>query len=97
MLRFTKFDRVPDVIIYPSKHEDVEAVVMAAHKHNVVIIPFAGTGLPLDISCQGHVSDTVWLQLGGTSVSQALLCPANELRMIVSLDMRKVPHVNIVM
>jgi len=66
-LRYGKLDRVPDVVIWPGCHEHVEAIVKAAHEHNVVIIPYGG----------------------GTSVSHALMCPANEKRMIVSLDMHE--------
>ena len=64
-LRFGSFARVPDVVVYPGSHAHVEAIVAAAHAHNVVLIPFGG----------------------GTSVSQALMCPENEKRCIVSLDM----------
>eukprot|EP00743_Colponemidia_sp_Colp-15_P002674 GILK01002897.1.p1 GENE.GILK01002897.1~~GILK01002897.1.p1 ORF type:complete len:630 (-),score=93.02 GILK01002897.1:76-1785(-) len=70
-LRFSSFDRVPDVVVYPSKHEDVEVIVAAAHAHNVVLIPFGG----------------------GTNVSQALLCPPHEERMIVSLDMSEMNRI----
>ena len=64
-LRFGKFERIPDIVIYPGSHAHVEKIVAEAHKYNVVIIPFGG----------------------GTSVSQALSCPKNEKRTIVSLDM----------
>lgn len=64
-LRFGAFKRVPDAVVYPGSHAHVEAIVAAAHKHNVVLIPYGG----------------------GTSVSQALMCPENERRSIISLDM----------
>lgn len=70
-LRYGTFERVPDVVVYPGCHEDVEAIVKAAHKHNVVIIPFGG----------------------GTSVSEAVLCPVHEKRMIVSLDMKRMDRI----
>ena len=41
-LRYNKFERVPDLVIWPGKHEHVEAIVKAAVKHNVVIIPYGG-------------------------------------------------------
>lgn len=66
-LRYGKFDRVPDVVIWPGSSEHVEVIVKAAHANNVVIIPYGG----------------------GTNVTQALMCPENENRMIVSLDMHK--------
>jgi alkyldihydroxyacetonephosphate synthase len=66
-LRNATFDRVPDVVIYPATHEQVEYIVKAANEQNVVIIPFGG----------------------GTNVTWAVLCPPEEKRMIVSLDMRE--------
>jgi len=61
----SNFTRVVDVVIWPGSHADVEAIVAAAVKLNVCLIPFGG----------------------GTSVTQALLCPKKEQRMIVSVDM----------
>jgi alkyldihydroxyacetonephosphate synthase len=49
----------------------VEAIMAAAVKHDVAIIPFGG----------------------GTSVTDALQCPKNEQRMIVSLDMRRMDRI----
>jgi alkyldihydroxyacetonephosphate synthase len=64
-LRYGKFDRVPDAVVWPGSHAHVEAIVRAAIQHNVVLIPYGG----------------------GTTVTHALLPPAEEKRMIVSLDM----------
>jgi alkyldihydroxyacetonephosphate synthase len=63
-LRFGTFKRIVDVVIYPSSHSDVVAIVKLAQKYPVSIIPFGG----------------------GTSVTHALLCPEQEKRMIISLD-----------
>jgi alkyldihydroxyacetonephosphate synthase len=41
-LRYGKFERVPDAVIWPGKHEHVEAIVKAATAHNVVVIPYGG-------------------------------------------------------
>lgn len=68
-LRYGKFARYPDVVVYPGSHKHVEQIVALAHKHDVVIVPFGG----------------------GTTVSEALLLPKDEKRMIVSLDMH---HMN---
>ncbi|OQR94339.1 alkyldihydroxyacetonephosphate synthase, peroxisomal [Achlya hypogyna] len=38
----TEFERVPDAVISPLTHEQVQAVVSAAVEHNVVIIPYGG-------------------------------------------------------
>jgi alkyldihydroxyacetonephosphate synthase len=41
-LRYGKFARVPDVVIWPASHAQVELIVQLAVKHNVVIIPYGG-------------------------------------------------------
>ena len=41
-LRYGKFDRIVDAVIWPSKHEEVEHIVKQANEHNVVIIPYGG-------------------------------------------------------
>ncbi|XP_045448843.1 alkyldihydroxyacetonephosphate synthase [Melitaea cinxia] len=63
-LRNNSFPRIPDAVIWPTSHEEVEEIVRCASKHKFVIIPFGG----------------------GTSVSGAVTCPANENRPIVVLD-----------
>lgn len=35
-------ESAPDVVIYPHNEQQVQAIVMAAHQHNVCIIPFGG-------------------------------------------------------
>ncbi len=41
-LRYGNFARIPDVVIWPGKHEHVEVIVKAATSHNVVVIPYGG-------------------------------------------------------
>lgn len=65
-LRYGTFERIPDVVIWPACHEQVQAILDLASQYNVVIVPFGG----------------------GTSVTEALVCPTEEKRMIVSLDMK---------
>jgi hypothetical protein len=71
VLRHGSCERIADLVIYPGSHEHVVAIVAAANKHNVVIIPFGG----------------------GTSVTNAVMCPNDEKRTIVSLDMREMNKV----
>lgn len=59
-----KLKRLPDVVLWPSCHEEVVEIVRLADRRDLVIIPYGG----------------------GTSVSGAVECPANELRPIISLD-----------
>ncbi|GIY87581.1 alkyldihydroxyacetonephosphate synthase, peroxisomal [Caerostris extrusa] len=42
ILRASNFDRVPDIVIWPSCHDDVMSIVQLAVKYNVAIIPYGG-------------------------------------------------------
>lgn len=42
MLRHGHLARIPDIVVWPRSHKDVEVVVQAAVKSNVCIIPFGG-------------------------------------------------------
>ena len=66
-LRHGIVGRIPDVVIWPKNHKEVEEIVSLANSCGVCVIPFGG----------------------GTSVSSALVCPSNETRMIISLDLTK--------
>ncbi|RXM28432.1 Alkyldihydroxyacetonephosphate synthase, peroxisomal [Acipenser ruthenus] len=63
-LREGKFERVPDLVVWPNCHNDVQKIVELACKHNICVMPFGG----------------------GTSVSNAVECPSDEKRTILSLD-----------
>ncbi|XP_064396861.1 alkyldihydroxyacetonephosphate synthase, peroxisomal-like [Halichondria panicea] len=41
-LRTGKVGRIPDLVVWPRTHNDVEVIVQAALKHNVCLIPFGG-------------------------------------------------------
>lgn len=41
-LRHGMLHRIPDIVIWPSCHKDVEEIVRLAVEHNVCIIPFGG-------------------------------------------------------
>lgn len=41
-LRHGMLHRIPDIVIWPSCHKDVEEIVQLAVEHNVCIIPFGG-------------------------------------------------------
>lgn len=42
ILRYGKFDRVPDAVVFPRSHAEVEAIVATAVENNVVLIPYGG-------------------------------------------------------
>ncbi|XP_026729119.1 alkyldihydroxyacetonephosphate synthase [Trichoplusia ni] len=41
-LRSNSFPRIPDAVIWPESHEQVEKIVSCASRHNFVLIPFGG-------------------------------------------------------
>jgi len=42
ILRYGKFERIPDLVVWPANQSEVETIVSLAAKHNVAIIPFGG-------------------------------------------------------
>lgn len=42
LLRTAKLPRTADYVVYITAHEQAEAIIGAAKKHNVVLIPFGG-------------------------------------------------------
>lgn len=42
ILRYGKFERIPDVVVWPANQEDVETIVKLSTLHNVAIIPYGG-------------------------------------------------------
>jgi len=41
-LRYGKFERYVDVVLYPGTHDHVERIVSLANEHNVILIPYGG-------------------------------------------------------
>jgi alkyldihydroxyacetonephosphate synthase len=41
-LRYGRFDRYVDVVVYPGTHDHVEKLVKLANEHDVVLIPYGG-------------------------------------------------------
>jgi alkyldihydroxyacetonephosphate synthase len=70
-IRHGRIARVPDLIVYPSTEEEVVALVAAATKHDVCLVPYGG----------------------GTNVTDALRCPPEETRMIVSVDLTRLNRI----
>jgi alkyldihydroxyacetonephosphate synthase len=42
ILRYGKFERIPDLVVWPVNQSEVETLVNLASKHNVAIIPYGG-------------------------------------------------------
>ncbi len=70
-IKYGYLARVPDLVVYPVDEEQVVALVEAACRHDVCLIPYGG----------------------GTNVSDALRCPENEKRTIVSVDMSRMSRI----
>ncbi len=70
-IKYTQLERVPDLVVYPSEESQVAALVEAAVRHDVCVIPYGG----------------------GTNVTDSVRCPAEESRMIVSVDLCKLNRI----
>jgi alkyldihydroxyacetonephosphate synthase len=70
-IKYKKLDRVPDLVVYPSEESQVAALVAAAVRHDVCLIPYGG----------------------GTNVTDAVRCPTEEQRMIVSVDLSRLNRI----
>ena len=70
-IKYGGLARVPDLVVYPAREEDVTALVEAAQRHGACLIPYGG----------------------GTNVTEALRCPAQEERCIVSVDMGRLNRI----
>ncbi len=93
LLREGTFKRVPDLVVWPETHDHCQAIVKAATKHNVVIIPFGGkphSHINAFFPVLSLLHLTLCRTAGGTTVTGAVMCPETETRMIVSLDTSKV-------
>jgi alkyldihydroxyacetonephosphate synthase len=65
-IKYARIERVPDLVVFPRTPEQVAALVEAATRHDVCLVPYGG----------------------GTNVTDALRCPVDEERMIVSVDLK---------
>ncbi|OCT63629.1 hypothetical protein XELAEV_18044727mg [Xenopus laevis] len=59
-LREGMFKRIPDIVVWPSCHEDVVKIVDLACKHNVCLIPFGGgTSVSYALECPEDEKRTI--------------------------------------
>jgi len=70
-IRHGRLERVPDLVVFPSTEEEVSAIVDAAMRHDVCLVPYGG----------------------GTNVTDALRCPTEEDRCIVSVDLSRLNRI----
>lgn len=55
ILKHSQHKRIPDIVIWPKSHQEVESVVKLANKHNVVIIPCGGLS---NVTCANNCPET---------------------------------------
>ena len=54
-IKYAALDRVPDLVVFPSNSEQVAALVMAARKHDVCLVPYGGgTNVSDALLCDPH-------------------------------------------
>ncbi len=70
-IKYGRIERVPDLVVYPTEDAQIERLVDAAVRHDVVLVPYGG----------------------GTNVTDALRCRADEQRTIVSVDLRRMNRI----
>lgn len=59
-LRNSCFERIPDIILWPTCHDDVVKIVNAANDSNMVVIPFGGgTAVSGAVECPKEESRTI--------------------------------------
>jgi alkyldihydroxyacetonephosphate synthase len=71
LLKYGRAGRVPDLVVYPDTEAQVVALVAAAARHDVCLVPYGG----------------------GTNVTDALRCPADEERTIVVVDLSRMDRI----
>lgn len=60
ILRQSSFERIPDIVLWPRSHNDVEKIVKLADEYNLVIIPFGGgTSVSGAVTCPPNEPRTI--------------------------------------
>jgi alkyldihydroxyacetonephosphate synthase len=70
-IKYGRIERVPDLVVFPEREEQVAALVQAAARHDACLVPYGG----------------------GTNVTDALRCPAEEDRTIVAVDLSRMNRI----
>lgn len=73
ILRFGKFQRVPDIVVWPKCHAEVEVVVKLANKYLSVIIPFGGgTNITLSLNYTKKENERFFISLDTSQMNRIL-------------------------
>lgn len=73
ILRFGKFKRIPDLVVWPKCHDEVETVVKLANKYLSVIIPYGGgTNITLSLNYTKNESGRFFVSLDTSQMNRIL-------------------------
>jgi alkyldihydroxyacetonephosphate synthase len=73
VLRFGKFQRIPDLVIWPKCHKEVEKIVQLANKYLAIIIPFGGgTNVTLSLNYSKHDNQKLFISLDTSQMNRIL-------------------------
>jgi alkyldihydroxyacetonephosphate synthase len=73
ILRFGKFQRIPDIVVWPKCHKDVEIIVKLANKYLSVIIPFGGgTNITLALNYSKNENNRFFISLDTSQMNRIL-------------------------
>lgn len=73
ILRFHKFKRLPDLVIWPKSHEEVMKVVELANKYLAIIIPYGGgTNITLSLNYTKHDNKRFFISLDMSQMNRIL-------------------------
>lgn len=73
ILRFGKFKRVPDIVVWPKCHAEVEVIVKLANKYLSVIIPYGGgTNITLSLNYTKNENSRFFVSLDTSQMNRIL-------------------------
>ena len=73
ILRYGKFKRLPDLVVWPTSHGDVVLIVELANKYDIVLIPFGGgTNITLSVNYTKDGNQRLYVSLDTTQMNRLL-------------------------
>ncbi|KAL7021035.1 hypothetical protein ACKWTF_011720 [Chironomus riparius] len=73
ILRYGRFKRVPDIVVFPKSHEDVVTVVELANKYCAVLVPYGGgTNTTMSLNYLKDDNSRFFISLDTTQMNRIL-------------------------
>jgi hypothetical protein len=89
ILRFGKFKRIPDVVVWPKCHREVEVVVKLANKYLSVVIPYGGgTNITLSLNYTKHENQRFYISLGIAFVNDLETASTSHVQLSITFPVR---------